>query len=270
MGEPSPLDAKLLLFLYIVTAPALIRAAGVPGDPRGQTVATALALVATAAGAAMVAYGRTDPGVRTTGYLLTLAGLTTLASVRLGGAAAYPGAGGEPAPHPLPGGHPPGFEPMAADGDEQVVNASYADQELDDAVIDAATSDAEPHPALGAFPEPDGAEAMRRGCTRLVEGEAAAAAWEGAVPGEAGWKSPGSGPSADALDRIFSAPSMSEFMEPSDGGFVTREGLDIIQSNAPGGDDLSASAIAPLGPGSYTAQGVIRESGIAGLPGGKA
>ena len=57
---------------------------------------------------------------------------------------------------------------------------------------------------------------------------------------------------------------MSEFMTPSGGGFVTPEGLDVIQSNAPGGDDMSAAAIAPLGPGSYTAQGVIRDSDISG------
>lgn len=268
MGEPSPLDAKLVLFLYIVTAPALLRGAGVHNDPRRKAIATAAAVVVAATGAAVAAYGWAEPGTRALGYLAALAGLTTVASVRSPGAPP----GGPPGGQPLPGasyllgggsalsGSPlPGAEAMTDGGDED-----GAIEDLDDAVFDAATMDDEGAPSPPRSPEPAGAEALRRG-SGLVEGEAAAAGADGAEPsGPGGWRAAPDDVTAEGLERIFSAPAMSEFMNPSGGGFVTPEGLDAVQSNAPGGADMSAAAIAPLGPGSYTAQGVIRDSDISG------
>jgi hypothetical protein len=66
------------------------------------------------------------------------------------------------------------------------------------------------------------------------------------------------------LGRIFEAPTLKEFMKPSPSGFVSPSDLDDIQSGTVMHPDSAIQAIAPLGTGSYSAQGVIFGSDMCG------
>jgi hypothetical protein len=79
---PVVLYIKLLLFLYTMFSPFLLRTSGVASDPKKRAVASAFGCVAIALGAGIAIYGTRDGPVLALGVLTLLSGLSTVLVLR--------------------------------------------------------------------------------------------------------------------------------------------------------------------------------------------
>lgn len=259
---------KFVLFVYILTSPFLLEKSGVTGDEGKKAVASAAACLLGALGLGIIVYDRDrNASARALGALLILSWLSTIIVIwrhrppasslsqpwlfeglavsdeGTGGNAGTVGNGGNAAPSVprTPETTPPG------DGRGP---GSYRG---------APVESQDPWPP-GEPGSPGRAHA---------EARAQDEPWAGGRETLPEWASGdlGDGLSPDGLGRIFGAPTLKEFMNPSPSGFVTPSDLDEIQSGAVGQPGSALQAIVPLGSGSFSAQGVMLGSDVCGAHG---
>lgn len=300
---------KFLLFVYIVTCPFLLRSAGVIGDTKKTSVASAAACLIGALGVGIITYDRKkDSSSRALGALLILAWLSTVVVLWRGagqtsvnghhnprGQTTSPHDRPQPVQQPLPqdgelSGR--GWDGTAASEDLDVTGAfegvdiygvreSYEDSggyEVHEGRDQERNGDGyEGHEGFwGSSPgggRDDGEWAparaedalSRQRLERAQSADEDEARRRSGRDAEVGWRqADGDGVSTESLDRIFAAPTLSEFMKPSSTGFVTAENLANVQSGSVGPAGSDEHALVPLGKGSYSAQGVIFGSAVAG------
>lgn len=236
---------KLLLFFYAAAAPHLLVHSGASSDPKYSSALSALGCVAIAFGAGMLLYeGTGSHGQGALGLLVAVSGLITVVVIM--------GAPKPPAAAPRPTGqHQVFFKSQQTHG----APATPPPIETPPPIIETPP----PQGLLQEVAPPEYSEVL----------EAMAIEPDGRARGGAdgGTALPTSDePNAADLERLFNAPTINEFLVPSPGGFVTPSQTDAIQSNSPGGSDMSSAVIMTLGAGSYSAQGATAVADVMGVP----
>ena len=254
---------KLLLFFYAAAAPHLLVHSGASSDPKYSSALSALGCVAIAFGVGILLYeGTGSHGQGALGLLVAVSGLITVVVIM--------GAPKPPAAAPRPTGqHQVFFKSQQTHGaPEQPPHGAPEQPPLGAPVTPP--QGAPGQPPLGAPEQPPQGllqEVSPPEYSEVLEAmaiEPDGRARGGAVGGTA--LSTSDEPNAADLERLFNAPTINEFLVPSPGGFVTPSQTDAIQSNSPGGSDMSSAVIMTLGAGSYSAQGATAVADVMGVP----